>query len=61
MKSVMNKETAVKPLMSKALNSRGQVDLTEMQSVTYKNYKIILHYEDHLTKFSVLRPVKSKR
>ena len=31
-----------------------------MQSMRDGDFKFILHYEDHLTKFAVLRPLTSK-
>jgi transposase InsO family protein len=51
----------VKPLLSKDLNCRGQVDLVDMQSLSDGDYKFIMHYQDHLTKFSVLKALTSKR
>ncbi|KAK7095753.1 hypothetical protein V1264_005119 [Littorina saxatilis] len=41
--------------------SRGQVDLVDMQSMPSNGYKWIMVYQDHLTKFCVLRPIRSKR
>ncbi|XP_044745145.1 uncharacterized protein LOC123307008 [Coccinella septempunctata] len=38
-----------------------QVDLIDMQSQADDQYKFILVYQDHLTKFIQLRPLKSKR
>ena len=43
------------------MNSRAQVDLIDMQSQPDGDLKWILTYQDHLTKFVQLRPVKSKR
>jgi hypothetical protein len=40
--------------------TRGQVDLIDYQSVPDSGYKWVLHYQDHFTKFSILRPLKSK-
>ena len=52
----------VKPFVSNAMNSRCQVvDLIDMQSQPDEQYKFILNYQDHLTKFCVLKPLKSKR
>ena len=51
----------MKPILSADFNSRGQVDLVDIQSVPDNEYKWIMHYQDHFTKFSVLRPLKSKR
>lgn len=43
------------------MNSRGQVDLIDMQTEPDERYKFILNYQDHLTKFVFLKPLKSKR
>ncbi|XP_060836281.1 KRAB-A domain-containing protein 2-like [Rhopalosiphum padi] len=42
------------------LNSRCQVDLVDMQTCKDGEFKFILNYQDHLTKFIQLRPLKSK-
>ena len=58
------KETAsgvvVRPLTAKDLNERGQVDLVDMQTMKDGGYRYILHYVEYLTKFHVIRPLKSK-
>lgn len=51
----------VRPILSNILNSRGQVDLVDIQTEPDKDYKFILNYQDHLTKFVFLKPLKSKR
>jgi hypothetical protein len=56
-RKIASKGLVVKPLLSKDFNSRGQVDLVDMQSMHDGD---ILHYQDHLTKFAVLRPLTSK-
>ena len=50
----------IKPVTSSDFNSRGQVDLINYQSVPDNDYKLIFHYQDHFTKFSILRPLKTK-
>lgn len=50
----------IKPVTSSDFNSRGQVDLIDYQSASDKDYKWVFHYQDHLTKFSILRPLKTK-
>jgi len=50
-----------KPILHNAFNSRAQVDLIDMQSQSYNEFKFIMNYQDHLTKFVLLRPLKSKR
>ena len=37
-----------------------QVDLIDMQSQPDGPYRFILNYQDHLTKFIILRPLKQK-
>ena len=60
-KSKVRKSLVVKPITSNALNSRCQIDLIDMQSQPDGEKKFILDYQDHLTKFVVLRPLVSKR
>ncbi|XP_046581131.1 sulfotransferase 6B1-like [Haliotis rubra] len=55
------KGTVVKPIVSKNFNSRCQVDLIDMQSMSQGQFKFIMVYQDHLTKFCVLRALTSKR
>ena len=43
------------------MNSRGQVDLIDMQSQPSGEYKWILVHQDHFTKFVQLRATKTKR
>ena len=43
------------------LNSRCQLDLIDYQSQADGEYKFVLMYQDHLTKFCILKPLKSKR
>ncbi|CAF4145939.1 unnamed protein product, partial [Adineta steineri] len=50
----------IRPIISNDFNSRGQVDLIDMQSSPDGEFKFILNYQDHFTKFSILRPLKSK-
>ncbi|CAF4281734.1 unnamed protein product, partial [Adineta steineri] len=50
----------IRPIISNDFNSRGQVDLIDMQFSPDGEFKFILNYADHFTKFSILRPLKSK-
>ena len=50
----------VRPLTSDDFNSRGQVDLIDFQSTPFQDYKWVMAYQDHLTKYCHLRPLKSK-
>ena len=60
-RKLASKGLVVKPIVSKEFNSRGQMDLIDMQSLSYNEYRYIMVYQDHMTKFVVLRPLKSKR
>lgn len=42
------------------VNVHGQVDLINMQSYHDGEYKFILNYQDHLSKFVTLRALKTK-
>jgi hypothetical protein len=42
------------------MNSRCQVVLTDMQSEPAGDYRFIMNYQDLVTKFTNLRPLKSK-
>lgn len=55
------KGVVVRPILSRDYGSRGQVDLIDMQSMTSGQYKWIMVYQDHLTKYCVLRPLSTKR
>ncbi len=49
-----------KPIISDDFNSRSQMDMIDFQSNPDGVYKWILHYQDHLTKYCLLRACKSK-
>ena len=51
----------VRPIISHDFNSRSQVDLIDMQASPQSQYKWIMVYQCHLTKFCILRPLTSKR
>ncbi|CAF1272724.1 unnamed protein product [Didymodactylos carnosus] len=55
-----NSSKLVVQLVSHDFNARGQVDLIDMQSCPDGPFKFILNYQDHFTKFCVLRPMKTK-
>lgn len=50
----------VKPISSDGYNIRGQVDLVDFQSCPDGEFKFLMNYQDHGTKFLHLRPLKSK-
>ena len=59
-KSKFRKSIVVKPTISNNWNSRCQVDLIDMQSQKDGDNRFILNYQDHLTKYVTLRPLKTK-
>ena len=59
-KSKIRKSLVIKPILSSQMNSRCQVDLIDLQSQPDQDFKFILNYQDHLTKFCVLRPLYTK-
>ena len=54
------KTVIVKPIRSYNFNQRCQVDLIDMRSEADGEFKWILNYQDHFTKFIHLRPLKYK-
>lgn len=59
-KTHTKKKLVVKPLLFKETHARAQVDLIDMQTCPDHNFKYILNYQDHLTKFVILRPMQTK-
>jgi len=57
----VKKGVVFKPIISPEFNSRCQVDLIDFQSHPDGKYKFILVYQDHLTKFIILKPLEHKR
>lgn len=62
-KSCIRKGVVVKPIVTHGFNSRGQMDLIDFQSCARSDddYKWLLNYQDHATKFLHLRPIKTKQ
>lgn len=58
---VPKKGLAVRPMSSSELNSRCQIDLIDMQAQPDGDFKFICVYQDHVTKFVQLRPLKTKQ
>lgn len=52
----VKKRLVVKTIISSEMNSRCQVDLINMQAQPDGNYRFILVYQDHLTKYVLLKP-----
>ena len=48
------------PILSSTFGSRGQVDLIDMRTIPDDHYKWILNYQDHITKWVVLKPLGKK-
>ena len=59
-KSKARRGVVVKPILTQNVMSRGQVDLIDMQSQPDGEFKFILNYQDHFSKFCILRPLKHK-
>ncbi|XP_003368518.1 putative KRAB-A domain-containing protein 2 [Trichinella spiralis] len=55
------KSLVVKPLVSTNLMSRAHVDLINFQTMPDGDFKYIMTYLNHFTKFCILSPLKSKR
>ena len=56
------KSTVTKPIRTSDFASRGPVDLIDLQNTHEVNrpYNFLIVYQDHLTKFVVLRPLQEK-
>ena len=54
------KSLVTNPILSTSFGSRGQVDLIDMHTVPDIGFKWILNYQDHFTKWVVLKPLKQK-
>ena len=59
-KSVPSRKLPLVPILSDTFNDRGQVDLIDMQAQPDGEYRWILNYQDHLTKFCHLRALRKK-
>jgi len=57
----LKKSIVIKPILHSEMNSRRQIDLIDLQTNPDGNYKFILVYQDHFTKFVILRALKTKR
>jgi hypothetical protein len=55
------KGVVVRSILSSSFNSRGHVDLVDMESMPDGIYSSIMNYQDHLTKFCVVESLTSKR
>ncbi|GAB0089698.1 hypothetical protein DMENIID0001_042850 [Sergentomyia squamirostris] len=55
-----HKGVVVKPILANDFNERCQVDLIDYQSQQDGEFKYLLVYQDHLTKFVILEPLQTK-
>ena len=46
-----------KPILHYTFYSKVQINLIDFQSQNYNNYRFIMSYQDHLTKFVNLKPL----
>ena len=60
-KRKVRKGLVVKPLRSGTIFDRAQIELINFQTLPDKDFKYILTYVNHFTKFCVLTPLTSKR
>lgn len=60
LKKKEKKGLVVRPITVKDFNARGQVDLVDFQSLPDGDFKYTFHYQDHLSKYHFLRPLRSK-
>ncbi|RDD40124.1 KRAB-A domain-containing protein 2 [Trichoplax sp. H2] len=60
-KVVKSHALVTNPILSEDFNSRCQVDLIDFQSQPDREFRFIMVYQDHLTKFIQLRPLKTKQ
>jgi hypothetical protein len=59
-KKTPKRGSVVSRILSHYVNSPCQVDLTDMQFQPDGYYRFNVNYQDHLTKFTILHPLKSK-
>lgn len=50
----------MKPIIHSQMNSRSQIDIIDLQSDPDGDFHFIFNYQDHLTKFVTLRPLRTK-
>ena len=60
-RAVPKQGIVTQPIISKDFNTRGQVGLIDLLSAPDREFKLLMNYQDHATKFLHLRPLKSKR
>lgn len=61
-KALCPKKVVIQPIISSHFGERVQVDLINMSSEKHPGgWNYILNYQDHATKFIILRPLKTKK
>ena len=50
----------IKPITVSDFNDRAQIDLVNFQTLSGGKFKYILHYQKHLSKYHILKPLTSK-
>uniref|UniRef100_A0A2S2QZI3 KRAB-A domain-containing protein 2 n=1 Tax=Sipha flava TaxID=143950 RepID=A0A2S2QZI3_9HEMI len=60
-KKLGKKGLVSKTILHTGFNSRCQIDLIDIQSQPDAQFRFILNYQNHLTKFVLLRPLQTKR
>lgn len=53
-------EVVTKSILSQNFNSRAQMDLIDFQSLPDGEYKCVMVYQDHFSKFVQIQPLKYK-
>jgi len=59
-KKKLARSVVVRSISASSLNERGQVDLIDYRTEPDGDNKWVMHYEEHLSEFSVLRPLTQK-
>ncbi|GBM75316.1 KRAB-A domain-containing protein 2 [Araneus ventricosus] len=60
-KSQQHCKIAIRPITTKDFNLRSKIDFIDFPSTFCGDYKLLMNYQDHATKFCLLRPFKTKR
>ncbi|CAF0803685.1 unnamed protein product [Rotaria sordida] len=59
-KPKISSKSVIRPIISNDFNARDQIYLIDMQSCPDGHFKFILNYQDHVTKFCIVRSLKTK-
>ena len=58
--SFSSSDSIITPIISSNFGERGQVDLIDMSSFKTTQHRYILNYQDHFSKFCIIRPLINK-